>query len=56
MKVLITGGAGFLGQELCKLLLSPESTGLRRCEEAVGEAVAKVGREGDRALRHAWGL
>mmetsp|Transcript_21534 Transcript_21534/g.50165 ORF Transcript_21534/g.50165 Transcript_21534/m.50165 type:complete len:632 (+) Transcript_21534:46-1941(+) len=28
MKVLITGGAGFLGQELAKLLLAPEAPGL----------------------------
>lgn len=39
MKVLITGGAGFLGQELCKSLLRPGDAGLRRCKTDGDEVV-----------------
>jgi len=38
MKVLITGGGGFLGQELCKSLLHPSCPGLRR----LGAAPQKI--------------
>jgi len=30
MKVLVVGGAGFLGQELCKSLIRPDNAGLKR--------------------------
>lgn len=36
MKVLVTGGAGFLGQELCKLLLEPSAPGLC-CRQTASE-------------------
>eukprot|EP00929_Paragymnodinium_shiwhaense_P091992 TRINITY_DN51872_c0_g1_i3.p1 TRINITY_DN51872_c0_g1~~TRINITY_DN51872_c0_g1_i3.p1 ORF type:complete len:622 (-),score=160.08 TRINITY_DN51872_c0_g1_i3:207-2072(-) len=44
MKVLITGGAGFLGQELCKLLLRNDHPGLQRTFEgkSIVERVEKI--------------
>jgi NAD(P)-dependent dehydrogenase (short-subunit alcohol dehydrogenase family) len=41
MKVLILGGAGFLGQELCKSLIRPDSPGLKRRGGSV-EAVDQI--------------
>jgi len=41
MKVLIVGGAGFLGQELCKSLTQPDSAGLKRRGGKV-EAVEQI--------------
>lgn len=41
MKVLIVGGAGFLGQELCKSLIRPDSAGLKRRGGSV-EAVEQI--------------